>query len=133
MSAHDVVRQLLNGLFLVLQSRRDDIPNQNLDGRAVDRRLHLIRMQVALVSIGRFRAHPVSWKPGHEIRRHSDGVDHPPPGVTGMSIETLELHGNGVGREAFELELSTAPAIERVCARGAESLDVKMVGAAADL
>ena len=50
-----------------------------------------------------------------------------------MRVEAFELHGDGVGREAFEFELAAAAAIERVRADGAESRHVEVIGATTDL
>ena len=54
--------QFLDERLLVLEFLRDEVPDQHLHARAVNRRLHLIGMQVSVVPVSGLRTHRVAGR-----------------------------------------------------------------------
>ena len=92
--------------FLLGQSGGQEVADQQLHRRAIDARLDDVGMHEPVVAVGRLRRQPVGRQALDEARRQLDGVHHAPLRVAGVRVEAVERDGDGVGREALELELA---------------------------
>ena len=133
MRRHRLAREPFDEVFLVLERRGDEVAHEQLHGRALDARVHEVRMHESFVALGGLRRQRVVGQALEEGRRELDRVDHPAFRVAGVRVEAVERDRDRVGGERFHLELAPMAAVHRVGAARAEARDVEMLRAAADL